>query len=158
MKREPRWCQKKKMRTENPLSRNDKIRMTNDNSNPNNQNPNVQKKYDLAERTAIFAERIIGFARKLPRNEIMNPLTSQLVRAGTSIGANYTEADSAESKKDFHHKIGICRKESKETCYWLRMVAKAYSQCASEARELWKECHEFLLIFSSINKRKGLGH
>jgi len=83
------------------------------------QNQQTPKKYDLEQRTARFGERIIEFAQKNPKNSVTLPPISQLVRAGTSIGANYCEADGAESKKDFKHKIGICKKEAKETKYWL---------------------------------------
>ena len=74
------------------------------------QNPNDKKKYGLEEPTAQFGEAIIEFVKTLPRDSVNNPLISQLVRAGTSIGANYMEADGAESKKDFQHKISICKK------------------------------------------------
>src|SRR5438552_6631447 len=71
-------------------------------------------KFDLEIRTAKFGASIIRFAKRLPMNAINTPLVTQLVRAGTSVGANYVEANNAESRKDFHHKIGICRKESRE--------------------------------------------
>ena len=117
------------------------------------QNPK-SKKYDLAERTAKFGEDIIEFCASLPNNSVNRPLISQLVRSGTSIGANYMEADGAESKKDFQHKIGICKKESKETMHWLRMAAKADYQKADRCRKLWQEAHELALIFSAILKKK----
>ncbi|NIO19222.1 MAG: four helix bundle protein, partial [Candidatus Aenigmarchaeota archaeon] len=66
---------------------------------------NEKKVYDLEERTAQFGESIIDFVRTLPRNLINSQLIGQIVRSGTSIGANYMEADGAESKKDFRHKI-----------------------------------------------------
>ncbi len=106
--------------------------------------------YDLEERTAKFGEEIIEFAKTLERNEINRPLIGQLVRAGTSIGANYMEADGAESKKDFHHKIGICKKEAKETKHWLRMIRKANPHKTVECGKFWQEAHELTLIFSSI--------
>jgi four helix bundle protein len=77
-------------------------------------------------------------------------LISQLVSAGTSVGANYMEADGAESKKDFRHKIGICKKESKETKHWLRMISKANPNKNMECRRLSQEAQELTLIFSSI--------
>ena len=83
------------------------------------------KIYDLEERTAKFGEDIIEFCKKIPKTVINIPIISQLVRAGTSVGSNYCEADCAESRKDFEHKLGICKKESKESKHWLRMVAKA---------------------------------
>ena len=76
--------------------------MTNDQSNLK---PEVQSKiYNLEDRTALFGEAVIKFAYKLPKDPITTPIISQFVRAGTSIGANYCEADGAESKKDFIHK------------------------------------------------------
>lgn len=114
---------------------------------------NDKKKYDLEERTAKFGEKIIEFAKKVPKNVVTLPIISQLVRAGTSVGANYCEADGAESKKDFRHKIGICKKEAKETKHWLRMIAKAAPELADEARVLWKEAQELTLIFSSIVRK-----
>ena len=108
------------------------------------------KKYDLEERTAIFGERIIDFVKTLPNDIINQELKRQLVRSGTSIGANYNEADGAESKKDFRHKIAICKKESKETKHWLRMVAKANQNKRNECKELWSEAQELTLIFSAI--------
>jgi len=68
------------------------------------------QKYDVEERTAKFGEAIIRFCNDLPKNEITRPLINQLVKCGTSIGANYCEADDAESRQDFKHKIGICKK------------------------------------------------
>jgi len=118
------------------------------------QNLNANKKYDLEERTAKFGEDIIEFAKSIPKNLISNPLIIQVVRSGTSIGANYMEADPAESKKDFSHKISLCKKESKETKHWLRMLAKANPDRIEKSRELWKEAQELTLIFSSILRPK----
>jgi len=114
------------------------------------QNQNGKKKYDLEERTAKFGENIVTFAKKMPKNAVTLPVISQLVRAGTSIGANYCEADGAESRKDFKHKMGIYKKEAKETKYWLRIISTAVPELRNEARELWQEAQEFTLIFSSI--------
>lgn len=115
--------------------------------------PNDTKRvYDLEERTAKFGEAVIEFAKQLPKSIVTIPLVSQLVRAGTSVGANYCEADCAESKKDFEHKLGICKKEAKETRHWLRMIAVAEPQTKDKARELWQEANELHLIFISIIK------
>lgn len=119
-----------------------------------NQNPNDKNKYNLEERTAKFGEDVIEFAMGLKKTDINRVLTSQFVRSGTSIGANYMEADGAESKKDFNHKIGICKKESKETMHWLRMIAKANPDKSKECRKLWQEAHELTLIFSAIIRSK----
>ena len=118
-----------------------------------------EKIYDLEERTAIFGEAIIEFAKKIPKNVITMSLINQIVRAGTSIGANYCEADCAESKKDFEHKLGICKKEAKETKHWLRMITKAVPPCIEEAKKLWNESNELQLIFIAIVKksRNNLG-
>ena len=106
--------------------------------------------YDLYERTACFGEEVLKFAKKIPRNLINEPLIDQLVRSGTSIGANYCEANNSVSKKDFRNKIGICRKESEEAKHWLRMIGTANEDTKTEARELWKEAKELNLIFSQI--------
>ena len=117
----------------------------------------TKNKYDLEERTAKFGENIIRFAQKIPRNSVTLPLISQLVKAGTSVGANYCEADDAESQKDFKHKIGICKKEARETKHWLKMIVVAVSELREEAKILWQEAKELNLIFNAIvrsNKNK----
>ena len=111
------------------------------------------KKYDLEERTAKFGENIIKFAKKIPKNEITRSLITQLVKAGTSVGANYCEADDAESGKDFKHKIGIAKKEARETKHWLRMIAVTCPELKEEARKLWQEAKELHLIFNSITQK-----
>lgn len=108
------------------------------------------KVYDLEERTAQFGESVIMFAKELEKSGINNVLISQLVRSGTSIGANYMEADGAESKKDFQHKIALCKKEAKETKHWVRMAATANPNRADQCRALFQEAQELTLIFSSI--------
>ena len=110
----------------------------------------TKNKYDLEERTAKFGENIIKFIKKIPRDVVGLPLMSQLVRAGTSVGANYCEADDAESSKDFKYKIGICKKETRETKHWLRMIATAYPNLAEEIKGLWTEAKELNLIFNAI--------
>ena len=105
---------------------------------------------DLTERTARFGESIIRFAKKIPRNAVNNRLIDQLVGAGTSVGANYCEADDAVSGKEFKQKIGTCRKESKESMFFLRMVATAEEGLAAQARVLWREAKELNLIFGAI--------
>ena len=111
------------------------------------------KIYDLEERTAKFGEEIIKFCRKIPREPITTPLIIQLIKCGTSVGANYCEADDAESKKDFKHKIGICKKESRETKHFIRMIAIAVPGLKEIARPLWQEAKELNLIFNKINQK-----
>ena len=110
----------------------------------------MAKKYDLEERTGKFGEEIIKLTKRIPQHAVTIPIISQLVRAGTSIGANYCEADGAESKKDFKHKIGICKKEAKETKHWLRMIIAVNPNFKDEAKRLWQEAQELTLIFSAI--------
>jgi four helix bundle protein len=112
----------------------------------------INKKYDLEERTAIFSEKIILLCKSIPKDIITNPIISQLIRAGTSIGANYCEDNGASSKKDFTNKIYICKKESKETQYWLRLLAKSINddKLIQQCRILWQEAKELTLIFSKI--------
>lgn len=132
---------------------NDEARMTNDETNTSEAQHSASRHYDLEERTARFGERAIAFVRALPRGPVTNPLITQLVRSATSIGANYCEADDAESKKDFRHKIALCRKESRETMYWLRMIASANESSKEPGRELWREAKELNLIFASIVRK-----
>ena len=106
--------------------------------------------YDLEERTSRSGEQIILFAKKIPLSPVNNRLIDQLVGAGTSVGANYCEADDGVSRADFRHRIGICRKEARETKFFLRMVSTAEPNLKPDARELWKEANAIHLIFSRI--------
>jgi len=108
------------------------------------------KVYDLEERTARFGEDVIKFCRSLPKDKITEPLINQLIRSVTSCGANYSEADDAESKKDFKHKIGICKKESRESKHFLRMISVAEPSTKPLTQILWQEAKELNLIFNSI--------
>ncbi|MCF7789031.1 MAG: four helix bundle protein [Prosthecobacter sp.] len=108
--------------------------------------------FDLEERTARFGEAVIRFLKPVQRDALTNRLIDQLVGASTSVGANYCEADDAVSKKDFKHRIGTCRKESRESKHFLRMIATAVPEKRLAARELWREAHELNLIFSTIFK------
>lgn len=112
----------------------------------------IKQSYDLEERTAKFAESVIFICKKAQRNVVNNPIIDQLVRSATSIGANYCEANGASSKKDFKNKIFICKKEAKETEYWLRLFAKADDSLTEECCIAWREVHELTLIFSKIAK------
>ncbi|MBI4225062.1 MAG: four helix bundle protein [Candidatus Sungbacteria bacterium] len=116
-------------------------------------NDGNSKQYDLEERTAKFGEAILLFTKRIPKTVVTTPMISQLVRSGTSVGANYCEADDAESKKDFVHKIGICKKEARESKHWLRMIAVACPELTTECRALWQEAKELNLIFNAITKK-----
>ncbi|PJC28290.1 four helix bundle protein [Candidatus Shapirobacteria bacterium CG_4_9_14_0_2_um_filter_39_11] len=108
------------------------------------------KNYDLEERTAKFGENIIEFCQSIKQDAITKPILSQLVRSGTSIGANYMEANAASSRRDFNNKIFICKKEAQETKHWLRMIAKCIPERKVEIRKLWQEAQELTLIFQRI--------
>jgi four helix bundle protein len=112
--------------------------------------PDTKRVYDLEERTARFFHAIIDFAKTIPQNPVTNRIITQLIGAGTSVGANYVEADDAISKKDFLKSIGTCRKEARETKHFLRMSACAVPELKPQARKLWMEASELHLIFSRI--------
>ncbi len=112
------------------------------------------KIYDLEERTALFAERIRDFSLKLPKNPANNVYASQLIRASSSPGANYIEANENLGEKDFKMKIKICRKEAKESAYWLRLIITDKSAEMEEERKyLRQEAIELKLIFNAILKK-----
>lgn len=123
--------------------------MTNYQQNHNNQSP-MTKKFDLADRTTMFSKYIIDLCKNIEQNIISKPLISQLIRAGTSVGANYSEADEACSKKDFVNKMYIAKKEAKETRYWLEVILHTFPQYKIQIEYLLKESHELILIFSAI--------
>jgi four helix bundle protein len=111
--------------------------------------------YDLAERTAQFGEAIIAFSLAIRRDDVSGPLIRQLIRAGTSIGANYTEADEAGSRKEFRYRISVCCREARETQYWLRMLATAVPDAKEAARTHWKEANELTRIFGAIHRKSS---
>jgi four helix bundle protein len=106
--------------------------------------------FDLEERTAAFGNSTIMLAKAIQLTPVTRPLVSQLVRSATSVGANYCEADDAESRADFKHKIGICKKESREAKHWLRMLVTAVPESREPARKLLQEAKELNLIFNAI--------
>ena len=108
------------------------------------------KEYNLEEKLERFGENIIELAKKVSKNTITIPIINQIIRSGTSIGANYMEANGASSKRDFKNKIHICKKETMETKHWLRMIAKADSGTKEKCRELWQEAHGYAKMFSKI--------
>lgn len=108
------------------------------------------QKFDLEERTAKFGEEVILLCREIKQDFVNQSIINQLIRSGTSIGANYVEANGASSKKDFRNKIYICKKEAQETRHWLRMLTVASPEAKKELLKLWQETHEFVLIFQKI--------
>ena len=108
------------------------------------------KQYDLEDRTLKFSKRIIQLCKALPKNTINFKLIDQLIRSATSIGANYREANETETKKDFQFRIRICRKESKETVYWLNLIIEANPEFEEKMKPLLQETIELVKIFASI--------
>ncbi|OGD61753.1 hypothetical protein A3A71_00390 [Candidatus Berkelbacteria bacterium RIFCSPLOWO2_01_FULL_50_28] len=106
-------------------------------------------KFPLNERTVKFAEDIIDLCKSVKSSSISHPIIAQLVRSGTSIGANYAEATAASSKKDFRNKIFFCKKEAQETRYWLNLLIKAGGKNDLSAK-LADECQQLVLIFQRI--------
>ena len=113
--------------------------------------------YDLDERTALFGEDVIGFLKKVPVNELTRRLIDQLVGAGTSVGANYCEADDAPSKKAFRNSISTCKREAREAKFFIRMIVKAVPELREEAKPLWQEAKELHLIFAKIHRGADKG-
>ena len=111
--------------------------------------------FDLEERCAKFGEAVIRMLKTVTQGPLTNRLIDQLVGCSTSVGANYAEADDGVSPKDFRHRIGTCRKESRECKHFLRMLATASQNHASECRLLYREARELNLIFSAIWRRSG---
>ena len=115
------------------------------------QNP---KQYDLEDRTLRFAKRVRAFVKKLPKTISNLEDARQIVRASGSIGANYIEANEALSKKDFVLRVKICRKEVKETRYWLRLINTNNDIESEDEQEfLEKEATELMNIFGSILRK-----
>jgi len=114
---------------------------------------NNKTKFDLEERTARFGENILNFCKNIYLTRYNESLIKQLIRSSTSIGANYMEANGSDSRRDFKNKISICKKESKETTHWLRMLSTVLPEKKDRLRELWKEAQELVLIFSSITNK-----
>jgi four helix bundle protein len=104
-------------------------------------------KKDLETRTKRFALSIIQLVGKLPRNKVSDVVGNQLLKSGTSIGANYREAGRARSRDDFIHKIAICEKEAAETEYWLELAQDANLVALTASEELLREVQELLAIF-----------
>lgn len=119
--------------------------------NPNkSQSPNSKGKvYDIRERFFKFAQRVLNIGEMLPKNKVYDVLRAQLVRAGTSVGANLEEADGTLTKRDFINKIVVARKEAKETKYWLRLINSKYLEQDVIAQDI-REDQELVNILSSI--------
>jgi four helix bundle protein len=109
--------------------------------------------YDLEERTGAFGKSVIRLMKCLVIRDLNRNIIDQLLRSATSVGANYCEANGASSGKDFRNKIHICKKEIRETKYWIEMLSETEESKKNELRMLWKEAHELNLIFNKIASR-----
>lgn len=114
-------------------------------------------KYDLEERTLSFSIGIIDLCKKLLNNLINKRLVDQLIRAATSIGANYREANECETKKDFQNKIRTSKKEAKETIYWLELLRHHNKQFDRELDEFLDESQQLMKILGSIYEKTKRG-
>ena len=112
--------------------------------------------YNLEKRTLIFGQNIVSLCRGFKRDPLTRPILIQIIRSGTSIGANYMEANGASSKKDFANKIFICKKESQETKYWLAILSSSFEEQKDTVERLQKECQELVLIFNKIGSSSRL--
>ncbi len=108
------------------------------------------KKYDFEERTLDFAKEIIRLCKLLPNNTVNFKLIDQIIRSGSSIGANYREANDALSKKDFINRLRISRKEAKETSFWLDLIIESNPDLQGKIAIIQQECLELRNILSAI--------
>jgi four helix bundle protein len=110
-------------------------------------------KKDLEDRTKKFALAVIGFVSSLPSSRASDILGRQLLRSGTSIGANYREANCGVSRADFANKIGTVQKEAAETQYWIELLLESHVGPPASGSQLHKESTELLKIFTTIGKK-----
>ncbi|GAG19085.1 unnamed protein product [marine sediment metagenome] len=108
---------------------------------------------ELEKRTRKFAMSIIRLSSTLPSTPEGMAIRNQITKSGTSIGANYREANRARSKADFKNKIKICESEASETQYWIEVIVDAKWLSWEKAKSEYDECSELLAIFSSIGKK-----
>jgi four helix bundle protein len=117
-----------------------------------NNNPNP-KPYDLGDRTKLFTKEVISLVNALPKTIPNIEMMKQLVRSAGSVGANYIEANESFSKKDFGLRIKICRKEAKESCYWLDLLEVKGAESEKKRQVLIQEGTELLRIFNAIAEK-----
>ncbi len=115
----------------------------------------MTKKYDLEDRTEMFTKDVIKLCKKLIKNTINIELIRQVIRASGSVGANYIEANESLSKKDFFNRIKICRKEAKESRYWLRLMLSTNTELETETSPLIQEATELMNIFGAILRKSA---
>jgi four helix bundle protein len=133
---------------------NPNIKIPNKSQLPNPKSQGTYKVYDLRERLFDFSKRILQICKILPKISECEGIRKQLANAGTSIAANYEEADGALTKKDFINKVAIARKEAKETRYWLRVISGTYIEGKETIPDI-KESEEIINILSAILRNCG---
>ncbi len=115
------------------------------------QSSNEKPQYDLEERTFLFAKDVRNFVKTLPYSKANEEDGKQLIRSSGSVGANYIEANEALGKKDFLMRVRICRKEAKESAYWLRLILSTnVLKNMEEGERLRDEATQFKKIYHSI--------
>ena len=114
---------------------------------------NTSGKNELEARTLAFAVAAVRFVSGLPRSDVTSVVGRQLLRSATSIGANYREANRAESRDDFIHKTSVAQKEAAETDYWLEICRQTHLGDAAQGVTLATEARELLAILTTINRK-----
>ena len=114
---------------------------------------NIEANRQLEERTLAFAAKVVQFVASFARNEAALVTGRRLLESGTSIGANYREANRAESRDDFVHKTAFVVKEASETDYWLELCTRINLGDAPQRTALSQEARELLAIFTTINRK-----
>jgi four helix bundle protein len=117
----------------------------------------TKQPFDLRERTKAFALRIIRMFVALPKTEEARVIGRQVLRSGTSVGANYREAHRSRSKVEFIAKIGDCLKELDETAYWLELLTESAIVPAPKLAPLQDECHQLIAILTTVSKKTKAG-
>ena len=117
----------------------------------------MSERYDLEERLLEYAARIIRMVEKLPNSRAANHVAGQLLHAGTSALPNHAEAQAAESRKDFMHKLKICHKELRESRRWLRLIQRVPLLKGSRVEPLVQETEELIRIFHASIRTAGKG-
>lgn len=116
----------------------------------------LSQREQLENRLLQFSKKVFDLIGKLSKDKISIEYSDQLNRCSCSVGANYVEANEAESRKDFFHRIKICRKESKESRYWLQLILHAYPDLQNEIQPLISESTEYVRLFSATLRSQNI--
>jgi four helix bundle protein len=116
---------------------------------------NKEKGFDLEQRTLLFSKKCIVLCKSVESSLVNRVLVSQLIRSACSVGANYREANESGSKNEFYHRISLCRREAKETEYWLELISFSDIVKGINISDLQGECRQLVKIFVAIYKTKN---